>query len=82
MKAEKTTVDIQDRRKAQDALTIKRQTTRRFSPPCDTRPINGIRRYAKCMHFLQHLLTTFSQHGGGGQAKDRAEEANVVTYPE
>ena len=59
-KAEKTAVDIQDGRKPEDALAIKRQKTRWFSLPGDTRPSNGLRRYIKRTRTLYHLLTTFS----------------------
>ena len=52
-------VDIQDGRKPQDTLTIKRQKTRWFNFLDDTRPNNGHRRYIKCTRTLRHLLATF-----------------------
>ena len=75
-------IGIQDGRKLQNALTIKGRTTRWFSRLGDMKPGDDLRRYAECMRFLQHLLAAFLQHREGDQAKDRAADANAVTYPE
>jgi hypothetical protein len=60
MKVEKMVVGVQDGRKLQDALAIKRQKTRWFSLPCDTIPDNDRKGYIERMRFLWHLLTAFS----------------------
>ena len=64
MKAEKMAVDIQDGRKPQDTLAIKRQKTQRFSLLGDTRPNNGHRRYIKhacTLPFTNHLLVALGR---------------------